>query len=98
MATKKNIPSNHPDYRRRQKVAKELAELLLDLGYGSLFPPTGLVMTEKARKRWGTKMTRIVQQAIEFGCAVPQALVDEVNPPPEPNPPTNYVDDGKAPF
>jgi hypothetical protein len=24
---------------------------------------------------------------------VPQALIDEVNPPPEPNPPTNYEDD-----
>ncbi len=55
-------------------------------------------MSDKAQKKWGVRKTRIVQQAIEFGMHVPQELVDEVNPPPETNPPTNYVDDGKAPF
>ena len=97
MATNKNIPSNNPKLKRYKKVAKELGELLRDLGYGNLFP-TNKAMSEKAQKKWGLRKTRIVQQALEFGMQVPQALVDEVTPPPEPNPPTNYVDDGKAPF
>ncbi|MEY8119977.1 hypothetical protein AB9F26_17200 [Falsihalocynthiibacter sp. BN13B15] len=97
MAQNKNIPSNNPLVKRHKKVAKELAELLHDLGYGTLFPPSK-VMSEKAQIKWGTRKTRIVQQAVEFGLKVPQKLVDEVNPPPEPNPPTPPEDTSKAPF
>ena len=56
------------------------------------------MLSDKHRVKWATRKTRIVQQAVEFGLPVPQALIDEVNPPEEPNPPTNYVDDGKPPF
>ena len=97
MATNKNIPSRNKLVQRRKKVAKELEELLRDLGYGTLFEPSASI-SDKHRAKWATRKTRIVQQAVEFGLPVPQALIDEVNPPEEPNPPTNYVDDGKAPF
>lgn len=98
MATNKNIPSNNPLVKRRKKVGKELQALLLSLGYGTLFPPSKSSLSGNALARWELRKTRIVQQALELGMKVPQELVDQVNPPPEPNPPTNYVDDGKAPF
>jgi len=74
--------------QRRKKVGKELEELLRDLGYGTLFEPSSSGRSPKQLAKWETRKTRIIQQAVEFGMHVPQALIDEVNPPEEPNPST----------
>jgi hypothetical protein len=93
----KNVASKNPQVQRRKKVAKELTELCHTLGYGTLIPPCS-TQDEKPVARLKLKKESIVKQALEFGMNVPQALVDEVFPPPDPNPPTNYLDDGEAPF
>lgn len=91
MSANKNIPSRKKLVQRRKKVAKELEELLRDLGYGTLFALSASI-SDKHRTKWATRKTRIVQQEVEFGLPVPQALIDEVNPPEEPNrPPTTWT-------
>lgn len=91
-----NIPSNNPRVKRRKKVLKELEQLLVDEGYTGLSFGGGTTMRND--KRWALKRTRIVQQAIELGLNVPQALIDEVDPPVEPNPPAPPVDLKETPF
>ncbi len=96
MSANKNIPSRNKLEQRRKKVAKELEELLRDLGYGTLFDESPAI-TEKHRTKWATRKTRIIQQAVEFGLPVPQELIDEVDPPEEKHP-TPPEDLSKAPF
>ena len=93
----KNVPSNNPEYRKRMRVQKELTELLHAEGHGTLFPSAS-VMPEKSRAKYAIKRERLIRDGIKYGFWVPQALIDEVNPPPEENPRVpDEDDDGKAP-
>ncbi|WP_170430655.1 hypothetical protein [Ruegeria arenilitoris] len=89
----KNTLSHNKEYQRRKKIAEEFNQLLRDEGFGSLFP-NETTQSEKTAKR---RLT-LISEAIAIGMDVPQQLRDEVDPPFEPNPPTNYVDDGKPLF
>lgn len=97
MAQNKNVPSRNKLYQRRKKVAKELEEVLRACGIGTLFPSV-TIRSEKDRIKFETKKHCVVNQALELGMPVPQALIDQVNLPSEPNPRVYVEDDGKAPF
>jgi hypothetical protein len=99
MSKNKNIPSNNPLYKRRKTVMNELESILLGEGYGSLFPPSQSSLPPAERKKYEAKKYLIVKQALEFGFSVPQKMIGQLHlGDPDPNPPTNYVDDGKSPF
>lgn len=89
--------SSTPEYRRRKKISEEFSVLLRAEGYGTLFPNDG-AFAAKTNARRALARTRLIQQAIEFGMLVPQLMVDQVNPPVEPNPRVPPSDPNEAPF
>ena len=86
--------SANPKYRRWKRVSEEYSRLLLSEGYGNLLGPNYSVRNPKQDLR----KTRLIQQAIEFKLWVPQAHINYVNPPVEPNPRVPPSDPNEAPF
>ena len=95
--TKPESPGSYrdsPKYRRWKRVSEEYSRLLLSEGYGNLLGPNYSVRNPKQDLR----KTRLIQQAIEFKLWVPQAHINYVNPPVEPNPRVPPSDPNEAPF
>ncbi|MDF1716158.1 MAG: hypothetical protein P1U75_05735 [Antarcticimicrobium sp.] len=69
-------PSASAEYRRQKKVKKELQELLVAEGHGSLFPAVS--KQGSPTKRQSLKRTKLIQDAIKYDFWVPQAYIDEV--------------------
>lgn len=95
----KNIPSNNPEYRKRQRVQREITALAYSEGHGLLFTTETDAVPEKKPAKQSLKRTNLILDAIKYGFWVPQSMRDEVNRPPDENPRApDEDDDGKAPF
>ena len=79
--------------KRHARVKKALAKIISDGGYNSLFHGH-MVATEKTK----SKKRTVVIDALAIGEHVPKLLLEHLGLVDEPNPTTNCVDDGKAPF
>lgn len=100
-AKQKREPDENADARQRQiarakkigKIEKDLAKVVSKRGYDSLFG-AAKIQTEKAIE----KDRKVVETALAHDVRVHPKLLAEFGLKEDPNPPTNFEDDGEAPF
>ena len=97
MTRNKNSPSNHPLYRKRQRVDKELKAILMADGYWGLFREKH-VRSEREQQKWDARKVVVAKQALELGLFVPQSFLDDLEPEWEENPKVPDEDDTGPPF
>lgn len=83
------------DSRCRQRVKKALEKIVSAGGYNSLFPVANTVPDAVKEKR---KKVVIEALALKMNDMIPGALLKDCGLEAGSNPPTNHMDDGKAPF